>query len=685
MRYRLFWLIFLILLMPAAAHADAPALAPEHRVQANITFKELGAKTLTLRTIYNQSTVHFNLPAGRSVERATLKFDLSHDKKLLTEISGLTIVLNSEPVADIILSPENATRAFIPINLPPEAFISGENTFTFRLNQRLRTKGCGDMSSSNLWTRIHADSFLDMVTVDTSIPANLGQYPRPFTSLTTLADSPHVLFVLPDAPSEAELTAAAEIAAALGQAAGWGQPPLQAVPVGQLNSADTANNHIFAIGGAGRNPLLNDAASGLTESPSPFNPNRLLLTVTGNTDTELTQAAGMLATASAWKNLSGTTAAPVTVIPQLAPAHATRTPFAELGFDDRRVRGIGSHDIYFPIDIPYNWKPTSDASIEVRFSHASQELDAATSKMSAFINGFKVSEVSLTKRNDTNGRLVIQLSPRQIHPGRNWLHLAFDLHVKNEDCNFRYLQEAWAIVSAEKSRVNLAHVNSEPPLELRYLPSPLVTPEDLSANIFVLAPHPSPTELTALVRTAAKLGTYSTVDGMRPHAETSDTFDPAAAPNAHVIAIGMPETNALLAKYDSALPQHLIASDTSGSPNANQELLDPLPPFIEYSSGYIQVLPAPWSPQGTLMVLSAFNDPLLEKAVETLPTQGKRLKLQGNVAVITPDQVLGLNIGNLANTQLPGTIRQILAAMLIGGFALIGGISWWAFRHRNGR
>jgi len=408
MRYRLFLLIIFILLIPATARADDPA-APKNRVQASVTFKELGEKTLTLKTIYDQSSVSFSLPAGRKIERATLNMEFSHGKKLLSAASDLTIVLNAEPVANIILSPENADRNIIPIPLPAEAFIPGENTLTFRLNQRLRTKGCGDVGDSRLWTKIYSASFLELETVDEPIPADLGQYPRPFTSLTPLADSPQVLFVLPDAPTATELTAAAAIAAALGQSAAWKQPPLQAVTVSRLNTADTVNNHLLAIGSAERNPLAQNAAPGLTIAPSPYNANRLLLTVSGATEAELAQAGNMLATPSAWADFSGATIPPADVSPRPVPVRTTRATFAELGFSDRRVRGIGAHDIYFPIDIPYNWKPTSDASIEVRFSHASVQLDAATSKMSAFINGFKVADVALTKRNDINGRLVIQL------------------------------------------------------------------------------------------------------------------------------------------------------------------------------------------------------------------------------------------------------------------------------------
>ncbi|RME48199.1 MAG: hypothetical protein D6796_06615, partial [Caldilineae bacterium] len=550
--------------------------------------------------------------------------------------------------------------------------------------QRLRTKGCGDVGDKRLWTKVDASSFLSLETIDTFIPPDLGRYPYPFTSLTTLADSPRLLFVLPDAPTSAELTAAAAIAASLGQTSAWEQPPLEAIPAGQLEAAEAANHHLLVIGSPARNPLAAGAAPGLTEKTSPYNANRLLLIVAGDTDPQLQQAANMLATASAWRSFAGSHADLSPVAPLPPPQRVTRATFAELGFSDRRVRGIGSHDLYYPLDVPYNWKPTSDAFIEVRFSHASVSLDERLSKMSAFVNGFKVSDVSLTKRNDTNGRLVIQLSPRQIHPGRNWLHLAFDLHVKGEDCNFRYLQEAWAIVSAEKSSLNLAHVNGEPPLELRYLPSPLVTPADLSADVFVLAAHPSAAELTAMVRLAAKLGTYTTADGLRPRALTADTFQPAETSTDHIIAIGGPETNTLLAHYDSALPQHLTLPAENG-PETPRELLEPLPPSIEYHAGYLQVLPAPWSRRGTLMVLGAFEEPLLAKAVAAFPTLGTRLKIQGNVAVVTPEQVIGLNIGSLTETQLPDNIRRLLAALLIGGFALIGGFGWRASRRKNGK
>jgi len=684
MRNRLYLLIFFLLLMPVSALADGPASAPENLVRATISFTELGEKTTPIRTVFDQSTVTFPMPSGRVVRRAALNLSLSHGKKLRPELSDLTIVLNDEPVADLILSPENAAKSTVTIDLPVEAIRPGDNTFTFRLNQRLHSKGCGDVGDPNLWTKIWSSSTLELETVDAPLALDLAQLPAPFASLTTLADSPQLMLVLPPNPTPTELTAAAQIAAALGQQSQWKQPPLQAVTVDQLSAQDAGYHHLLAIDTAGRNPLAAGSAPGLSLRVSEENAHRLVLVVSGADDAQLAQAAHMLATPSMWAAFSGSHVDLAPVSPVAVPDQPTQATFAELGFDDRRVRGIGPHDLYYPIDIPYNWKPTSDAAIEVRFSHASIRLDGETSTMSAFVNGSKVTDVSLTKRNDVNGRLVINLSPRQLRPGRNWLHLPFDLHVKGEDCGFRYLEEAWATISAEKSSVNLAHVNSEPPLELGYLPSPLVTPADLSANVFVLASQPTSFELTAMVRLAAKLGTYTAHDALRPRATTSAVFDPAAsAPTDHVIAIGSPQSNGLLLDVDSALPQHLTPAETGDTNDV--ELFDPLPRGIEYSSGYIQVLTAPWSRRGALMVFGAFNESLLLKAVEVFPASGQRLKIQGNVAVVQADQVIGLNIGTLSSTPLSNTTRRVLAGVLFGGLAVVGGAGWLAGHRRRRR
>lgn len=350
----------------------------------------------------------------------------------------------------------------------------------------------------------------------------------------------------------------------------------------------------------------------------------------------------------------------IPIMPQPSPPIPTRVSLADLRLQDGRVRGIGLHDLYYPIDIPYDWKMTSEASIEIHFTHA-RKLDESKSLMNVFVNGFKIADVPLTDRNDTNGRLVVQLIPRQMHPGRNWLHLFFDLHISDQDCNFRYLQEAWAEVSTTTSTMNLVHVESEPPLDLRYFPSPLLTPTDLSKNVFILPDTPTPTDLTALVRLAAKLGTYATADAVRPQAMTASEFNPARATAKHIIVIGHPETNTLLTTYHSHFPLSLRQATNNNETSTEDQ------------NGYIQILPAPWSRQATLMIISALDSSLLTRVVDVLPILGQRFTVKGSVAIVTPDQVRGLNTGV---PQLERVTRKTLSIILFGAFVTIGSMGW---------
>ncbi len=678
-RRRMGWLALLILLATAVAPASVRA---ETNQPDRFTLADLGQSDIAVRTVYDQVKVHFPLAAGRKIDQATLQLYLSHGKSLLPELSDLTIALNDEPVASLPLTADNAEKAFIPIALPVGALRPGDNVFTFRFRLRLRHKGCSDEGDAKLWARIDSDTIIELSGRDAPLAPDLSRYPFPFDTLSTLPGSPQATIVLPPQPTAAEMTAAAQIAASLGQAANWESPSLRMTTFDALTETMRAD-HLIAIDTNGRNPLAQGQPEGITMLTSPSNPHRLLLVVSGADDAGLLQAAALLATRSARAELPQGHADLAPIVAEPLPKRPSRATFAELGYDARRVRGIRQHDLYYAIDIPYEWKITSDAAIELRFSHA-RGLDADTSLFSAFINGSKVTDVSLTRRNATDGRLVIQLSPRQLHPGRNWLHLSFDLNLRRQNCSTRYLEEAWAEVSAADSILNLAHVNSAPPLELRFLPSPLVTPADLSAALFVLPAAPTPDELTALAQTAAKLGTYTAADGLRPQAMLADQFDESVAANSHVIAIGAPQSHALLAAYNDQLPQNLIRMSTKGAQQTAHEFLDPLSEDVEERSGYLQLLAAPWASDKAFIVLSPSDEVPLERVTAVLPVKGKRLKLQGNVAVVAPDNSMtGLALGSLAGATLPSSVSRFLSLALIGVFVVVGGVGWASGRRKR--
>lgn len=632
--------------------------------EMEFTFADLGEGDMTISVIYEQQFVDFPVPEGRKIDSAVLHLHMQHSDKLLPDLSDIVIAVNDEPVNNIILTAEN-TNATLDIDIPVEALKPGENELLLRFSQRLVDNGCSDVGDDKLWVKVLGDSSISFDTEETPELDNLNQFPMPFSTFAALPGSPQVSIVLPPAPTSAELTATAQLAASLGQAASWKKPPLTAFSFDQADQNHLTADALIVIDTGGRNPLAASTPTGVTASPSPYDSNQLMLIVSGRDDTELLRSVSMLTTRSARVSLIGAHAKPADVIPQPIPERPTQAKFAELGLTTKRVRGIGLHDLYYPIDIPYDWKTTSEASVEIHFTHGTAITSA--SLMTIYINGFEAANVRLDRRNDENGRLVIQLSPRQIHPGRNWLHLVFNLHMPRENCKYRYFEEAWAEVSAEQSLVNLAHVISIAPLDLHYMPSYLVIPNDLSADLFVLPASPPSTDLTVMARIAAKLGTYSSADTIRIQATAADRFTPPSTPT-NVIAIGSPETNVLINNYDSQLPQPLNLINGQVQPSAGRELL---PEEQKGEAAYLEVMSSPWSRSDSLLVIGARTPDLLLRVADILPTGGRRMKEQGNVAIVTPTAVTTLNLSDLSGASLSPTVRKMVSGIFIGALALI--------------
>jgi len=659
-------LITLVIVLSLPATGLAKAGPAPLGGQMGFTFADLGQNDMTITVIYDQEYIDFLMPEGRKINSAVLNLHLQHSTTLLADYSDIAIAVNDEPVANIILNEDNAAESTISVDLPLEALKSGDNDLLLRFNQRLVDNGCSDVGASSLWIKVFADSSIVFTSEETPEPMDLSQFPLPFSTFAALPGSPQITMIFPPLPTPAELSAAAQIAASLGQAGNWKNPPLAAYTFDQADQSRLAEDSLIVIDTARRNPLAANTSPGLTIVPSPYDPTQLMLVVSGTDDADLQRSVSMLTTRSYRSNLTGQHADPVDVTSQNMLIRATRSNFSELGLTTKRVRGIGLHDLYFPIDVPYDWKLTSEASVEVRFTHGGAITSA--SLMTLFINGFETANVRLDQNNRDNGRIVIQLSPRQVHPGRNWLHIVFDLHMTRENCKYRYFEEAWSEVSADQSLVNLAHVVSIAPLDLNYMPSFLVVPNDLSADLFVLPTLPSYADLTSMVRIAAKLGTYSAADTLHIQATTFGFFS-LRETSVNVIVIGSPETNALIRIYDAQLPQPLIINNGQIVPAVGRELL---PEEQNGKAAYLELLPSPWSRTGSLLVVSAQDPLLLLRLADILPTGGRNMKGQGNVAVVTETKVNTFTLGNLAGASLSPSSRKVAAAILIGAFVIIG-------------
>jgi uncharacterized repeat protein (TIGR01451 family) len=234
-----------------------------------MTFADLGYQDKVIQGISSQQVDYFfQIPYGwRLADDAAIDLAFSHSQLIDYEDSGLTVLLNAEPVASIALSEETARDGHIHINLAEANVRTVEsNRLTVQVNLSLLEK-CANPNSEQAWLLIRNTSKIFLPhSEDTGLTFDLDYFPYPFDANPGLTD---LLFALPEAPTVGEWELALRLAAYLGNSAS-GKTIIPAVMMGSdLPSERLGNYHIVAIGRPSRNALIQQVNNQL---PQPFLP-----------------------------------------------------------------------------------------------------------------------------------------------------------------------------------------------------------------------------------------------------------------------------------------------------------------------------------------------------------------------------------------------------------------------------
>jgi hypothetical protein len=280
-----------------------------------MTFADLGYPDQVVQGAGSMELVEywFEVPLGwQLTEDAFIELHFGHSRLIDYASSGLTVLLNREPVASIPLSDENAEGGRVRLSLVDAAIRPGEEN---RLSLEVNTPMPGVCADdTQAWVIIKNSSQISLAHREEAEPSlNLDVYPNPFILNPSLTD---VLFVLPDTPTVDDWETALRLAASMGNAAAG----VSMAPVGTLGDSyadrELANYHILAIGRPTRNTLIQQVNAQLPQPflpgsdeieqrlddvvfrlppgidlgyaeliPSPWNETRAFLAVTGTTDT----------------------------------------------------------------------------------------------------------------------------------------------------------------------------------------------------------------------------------------------------------------------------------------------------------------------------------------------------------------------------------------------------------------
>jgi hypothetical protein len=201
-------------------------------------------------------------------------------------------------------------------------------------------------------------------------PTDLGLYPYPFTE-RSLLNIP-VAIVLPDQPTSAELSAAATVAAGLGQMSN-GSINLTTVLAGEITPDIRTNHHLIVVGKPDGNSLLDqlDLPLPVTTGPavkpgygvlqevvSPWNQFRLALVVSGLDDEGVLQAGNALNRQAHFLGMRGPVAIAIDLVPlsQLEIPNFSEMTLASLNYEDEIVYGALPKTTRFEFTLPLGWQ-----------------------------------------------------------------------------------------------------------------------------------------------------------------------------------------------------------------------------------------------------------------------------------------------------------------------------------------
>jgi hypothetical protein len=347
---------------PALAYvADVQLLANSLPVVPDFTLQSLGYTTQTLSGIGLDNVQYLFNASKEQLNGSDAYIDLMyyHSGLLDYASSSFSVELNNQLIASSAFAKESEQLTTLQVKIPPGVLRFGENRLTVSARMFITTS-CDTTGFSNPWLTISDQTKVHLPAVpglpsDSASLLDLKSYPGLFMTQSDLGD---LAFVLPKSDSSA-WKIAGQMAYQIGSAANPLISNLEVVYADDIPQQVLNDNSLVMIGKASTIPLLSqindrlpapfdfetDTAnesqmqvvyripSGMSVGylellPSPFNPEKPILVLAGNSDDGVALAGNALMVPELSSQLSGVFA--VTNGTQVATGSVS-SPFSAVG------------------------------------------------------------------------------------------------------------------------------------------------------------------------------------------------------------------------------------------------------------------------------------------------------------------------------------------------------------------
>lgn len=666
---RIFQTTVLISVLFASQLGYGRVLAAPKNQETIFTFSDLGLVTdLVLRGPYDAGSLRFELPATWSlVEGAELEIVVSSyftggdgatsgDGNSLG--AALDIYFNDKLQQSISLLSGTDLIYRVPIIARdlPSPYTDGSYRISFFLNAAI---DC-DFDFHQTTVSIDVNSKVNLPYSEVPLPLDLRRLPWPLYQERSIGlDS--ALVVIPSNPSAGEIRSALLVMGTFGMMTN-GRLPLQLVTVDELTNELRSDSHIILVGRAENLPVLNAIPLQVTLSSdryvltdltdddgyiemaiSPWNKEKAILVVGGNTDQAVVKAAQALSTG----NLQTGNSSAYSIVAEVNPITATGIlnadaallpppdyPLADLGYGAETVGDIGTNWFSYDIVVPPGQVPSETPRLDLVFSHSAL-IDITRSDVSVYFNDTLAGSVKLSEEDFNLATAQVKLPVSGMQSGLNNISISATL-IPLDDCSITTFSGLWMTIYPE-STLHMPLVRSPETttnfMDLSYYPYPFINDPNLSSTAFVL---PSDDRLAWSIAGAMayELGRNSTgsildIDAAFDGVLADDLFD------RDLILIGQPSRLQIITDLRNSLPAYF----EEGSDLA---VLDSQQVIYRISTGknlgYLELFPSPRNPDRIILTILGTSPEGLQMAGNVLLNTRSRDLLNGDFATIDGDK-----------------------------------------------
>lgn len=692
--------------------ALAPSAFAASSRSLKVTMEDVGDPNgYTLKTVRTYRSYPFTRPRGWKVlPSSRVHVEFQHSTALQPERSSLNVLVNNRILKTIRLDDDNAEPTSVDIAIPPE-LLKDHNTLTYQVDQHY-TYNCEDPFSTELWTTVLPESYLELDYAPMPVNADLADVPYPLIDTLNNYMPARIGYLVPESMSDGSLTAFAVASVFFGQQSGWRDMKPYLADRADLREPE----NLVLIGTPSENPAIGAISRALDVKLSggqfigpdgavlagetgvlqlvrnPYNPAYVILVISGNGSEGVAKAAYALAQEPANKLLVGESA----IIRVLEPGevHPYRAwdgfvqysgdTFHDLGLSTMTARGITALPLFYQVNVMPDLFMAGQKKVKLKtvFSYSSQlsNDNSIPSRLEIMLNGKSIDDIPLLEQGGDT--LVTHDTWIPVEEFHNYNEIAYQFHLypeKYEKCRFVTDAHLWGTIHSTSS--------IELPAELKTpLPDvglindggfPFTGYQDLSRVSVVMPDNPSPSELNVMLQSLTRLGRVSqSKRGIRLTAYHAGSVAEEAKKENHLILIGTKDSNTMLAEFDGRF-HLLMEGNTANLRGINEKLAE-----FQYTpdQGVMEEVISPWNASRVALALTGETGQALKRIANLFASD----KLfggigDGNISVVNENSsntFIVMKQGD-ARFMYPSDLRQgfnlpTWGWILAGFFALVG-------------